>query len=763
MREALHRRFSRATEPQFLFAILAVVFLALIWGTTLGVLHLRQAEAERAAAVASHNELDTYEAQIVRALREINQTLNLVKLWPGRGAGQPVLPILKRERLLPPDLLFDVSIVDRNGHVVESTREPHADSIAQEDYFTAQRDADSFYVGKVPAGAAENTKLYFSRRLITADGGFDGVVVVAVDASYFVSSYDSEVLGSNGVIALVGADGEFRIRRTGDSLYAGDTTDYAALLRDSAGDSDKAGIVRNSWDGESRWTGARELYRFPLAILVGLSVKEQIVAARLQTRSYIWWALAASVLVLVLATVLGRLSFRLAQVRQRELETRVAHAQQVEYLAYHDGLTGLPNRSLFSRLLSQRISEAQRYRHRIAVAFLDLDRFKQINDTLGHEAGDQLLKEVAARLRGCVRESDTVARLGGDEFVVLLPELPDEQHAAHVAQKILAATARPFNLLGHEFRVTASIGISTFPEDGLDEETLKKNADIAMYHAKAEGKNNFQFYSEKLNSDSLERMALESSLRNALERREFRLEYQAKRSTANGEITGVEALLRWQHPDLGLLPPQGFLPVAEETGLIIPIGNWVLRTVCEQCAAWKRQGVAPIRVSVNFTARQFRDERLLVELKAILADTGMDPTLLEIELHEGVLIQDTAHTLRTLTQLKLTGVRVAVDDFGVGYTSLATLQQFPLDTIKIDRSFTRDFVCGEERAGVADAVVAMGRSLSLTVVAQGVETEEQATALQKHACDEVQGFYYKRPLPADEITRLLQEQAAETA
>jgi len=463
----------------------------------------------------------------------------------------------------------------------------------------------------------------------------------------------------------------------------------------------------------------------------------------------------------ILTGLLGRMSWQLVQARVREGEGKLKHAQRVEYLAYHDGLTGLPNRSMFSKVLNQSISEAHRYERRLAVAFLDLDRFKQINDTLGHEAGDQLLKEVAVRLKGCVRSSDTVARLGGDEFVVLLPELEDEKYAAIVAQKILAAVAKPFSLMGQEFRVTASIGICSYPQDGLDEQTLTKNADIAMYQAKAEGKNNFQFYSEKLNANSLERLTLESSLRHALERNEFRLYYQAKRDIASGRITGMEALLRWEHPDLGIVAPMQFIPVAEETGLIVPIGKWVLKTVCLQSIAWQRQGLPALSIAVNMTARQFLDEQLLADLASLLTETGIDPHLLEIELNESLLIHNVEKTTRILTGLKGLGIKIAVDDFGTGYSSLAMLQRFPLDTIKIDRSLIRDVFGAPDDTGLADAIIAMGKSLSLTVVAQGVETKEQAEHLRLHACDELQGFYFKRPLPVDEFTQLLRDQATE--
>ena len=755
--DAVHRRLGRATEPQILFPLIAMCLLTVIWGTTLSVLKVRHTDAEHAAAVSSRELLGTYEAQAVRALGEIDQALNLVKFWPDRKPGGHTLSDLKQNGLLPPDLLFTVSIVDVDGAIVESTRPIGLRNVADQDAFRQQREGEAFFIGQLPRGPTGEAKLQFSRRLKASNGAFDGVVIVAVDANYFVSGYEPAKLGEHGVLGLLGTDGVFRVRRSGDTVVSGDAIDYASVVAD-AEDAD-VGVTRSRWDGVRRWTTARELYGFPLAVLVGLSVDEQMAGTQRERRVTLGWAAFGSLLVVMLTGLLGRMSWQLVQGRLREGETKLAHAERVEYLAYHDGLTGLPNRSMFSKRLSQSISEAQRYERRLAIAFLDLDRFKQINDTLGHEAGDQLLQEVAIRLKGCVRDSDTVARLGGDEFVVLLPELEDEKHAAIVAQKILAAAARPFTLIGQEFRVTASIGISTYPQDGLDEQTLTKNADIAMYQAKAEGKNNFQFYSQKLNANSLERLTLESSLRHALERSEFRLHYQAKRDIASGKITGMEALLRWQHPDLGTVAPMQFIPVAEETGLIIPIGKWVLKTVCLQCIAWRRQGLPPLSIAVNLTARQFLDEQLLSDVTSILTETGMDAHLLEIEINESLLIHDVEKSMRILTRLKALGIRIAVDDFGSGYTSLALLQRFPLDTIKIDRSLMRNIVGTTEDTGLADAIIAMGKSLSLTVVAQGVETKEQADHLRLHACDELQGFYFKRPLPVDEFTQLLRDQS----
>ncbi len=663
--------------------------------------------------------------------------------------------------MLPPDLVFSVSIADRDGTIVESTRPLKAMSVADHDYFRKQRDSSSILVGKLPRGATGDGKLLFSRRLNAPQGDFDGIVMVAVDAAFFVSGYDTAKLGEHGVLGILGTDGVVRVRRSGESMFSGDVVDYGSVLPTPEAADAIPPVTRSGWDGVWRWNSAREIYGFPLAIVVGLAREEQLAAARRDSFAYIWWAAAGSAGVILLMVILGRMSRQLAQSRLRESESKLEHARRVEYLAYHDGLTDLPNRSMFSKLLSQRISEARRYNKQLAVAFLDLDRFKQINDTLGHEAGDQLLQEVAARLRACVRDSDTVARLGGDEFVVLLPDMEERKHAATVAQKILAVIGKGFTLIGHEFRVTASIGISLYPQDGEDEQTLTKNADIAMYQAKAEGKNNFQFYSEKLNANSLERLTLESSLRHALERNEFRLYYQAKRDIRSGRIAGMEALLRWEHPDLGTVAPMQFIPVAEDTGLIVPLGKWVLKTACLQSVAWQKEGLPSLSVAVNMTARQFSDEYLLQDLTSILKETGMNPQLLEIELAESLLIRDVETTLRILAGIKSLGVRIAVDDFGTGYSSLATLQRFPLDTVKIDRSFIGELVGPSEASALTDAVIAMGKSLSLTVIAQGVETKEQAEFLRAHACDELQGFYFNRPLPAYQFAQLMRAQTAD--
>jgi len=438
-----------------------------------------------------------------------------------------------------------------------------------------------------------------------------------------------------------------------------------------------------------------------------------------------------------------------------EREKEMAAARQIEHLAYHDELTGLANRALFSRLLQQSLLEARRYSRPLAIMFVDLDRFKNINDTLGHGAGDELLKEMAARLKATLRASDAVARLGGDEFVILLPGVADMDGLAAAAQKILAAVGRSYAAEGQEFRVTASIGISMFPVDGIDEPTLMKHADIAMYQAKEEGKNTFAFYADELNKHSVERLAFESSLRRALEENQFEVHYQPKVDCQSGQMTGVEALLRWRHPDLGMVPPSQFIPIAEETGLIVALGKWVLETACRQQVAWCRSGLPTLRMAVNLSARQFGDESLLKDVSHVLSSTGIDPAQLEIEITESMLMRNVKRATEVLQAFKALGIRLSVDDFGTGYSSLSNLKRFPVDTIKVDRSFIRDLPSDEEDKAIANAIIAMGRTLGLTVVAEGVETHAQMAFLRDGGCDEIQGFYYSKAVPAAGIAELV--------
>jgi diguanylate cyclase (GGDEF)-like protein/PAS domain S-box-containing protein len=447
----------------------------------------------------------------------------------------------------------------------------------------------------------------------------------------------------------------------------------------------------------------------------------------------------------------------------REITEQKVAEEHIHHMARHDSLTGLPNRMMFSSLLNMAIPTAARYKREFAVMFIDLDRFKFINDTLGHEAGDALLKEITARFKQALRASDVIARLGGDEFVVLVQEISDREHAATVARKMLSAAIKPMVLAGQECRVTASIGVALFPSDGADEQTLMKNADSAMYFAKEEGKNNFQFYSSEISSATMERLTIETHLRRAMDRGELSLNYQAKLDLQTSQITGVEALLRWQSAELGSVSPIKFIPIAEETGLIVHIGRWVLRTACEQNVAWQRQGLPPINMAVNLSVRQFADESLLGDIATILRETGMAPGLLELEITEGMLIHNIERAIKLLTAIKQMGVRLAIDDFGTGYSSLGQLKTFPIDTLKVDRSFIRDLATNSEDRAITSAIIAMGKTLSLTVVAEGVETIEQQTFLRSQACDEMQGYYFSKPIVADEFAALLRKNSiAET-
>lgn len=746
------------TAPHFLFSSVTILILAVIWGTTLNLNNVEYSSAKNAAAASSKELAETYEAQVIRALREIDQTLKVVK-YAHETRDQEVLGELEARTLLLPDFLFIISIVDNKGDIVASTRPSIKNNVAGKDYFENQRVTDVLSVGRPELNMDFDTgKLHFSRRLETADGAFDGVVVVEVESAYFVSGYEVSKLGKHGLLGILGIDGVFRVRRSGEAVSAFDPVKYTSLMPVLNETGSMETFSKNPWDGVQRYISVHSLYGFPLVVIAGLSEAEQLAEVQHNKKVHLWRASVASLLLVIVMAILGRLSRQLALSRELVINEQVAHAQRVEYLAYHDSLTTLPNRSLFSKLLGQGILQAHRYNRHLAVLFLDLDRFKYINDTLGHEAGDQLLQEVARRLKACLRDSDIAARLGGDEFVVLLPELEEEKYGSFVAQKILTAIARPFNLLGQEFRITASIGISVYPLDGMDEQTLTKNADIAMYHAKQEGKNNFQFYSEKINANSLERLTLESSLRQALEQEEFQLHYQIIRNN-NDSITRMEALLRWQHPTLGIVAPMQFIPVAEETGLLVQIGKWVLRNACMQNVKWQKQGMEHLIMSVNLSSRQFFDENLLRDIAHVLKETEMDAHLLELEIAENLLLKDISKTSKILFGLKKIGVLIAIDDFGIGYSSLTALKQFPLDTIKIDRSFISDETSDPEDKALTEAIIAMGRALRLTVVAQGVETKEQANFLKQNACDEFQGFFFNKPVPAEQLNELLLAQS----
>ncbi len=471
-----------------------------------------------------------------------------------------------------------------------------------------------------------------------------------------------------------------------------------------------------------------------------------------------WLALTIAVpaiAVLAITTILLIYDAHLdSRTRKHNAQLEQANAQ-LEHAATHDALTGLPNRVLLADRLAQATAQSERYSRGFAVLVVDLDRFKSINDSLGHIAGDDMLKEVAKRLSQLLRKADTLARLGGDEFVLVLNEISGPRDAESVASKVLASMADPVELSGLEVQISASIGISVFPEDGVDAETLLQHADAAMYHAKKNGRNSFQFFAPVMNVFARERLELESGLRRALVQKEFELHYQPKVDVDSGRIDSAEALIRWHHPKRGLTAPSGFIPIAEETGLIVPIGEWVLYEACRQARAWQTNGMRPLRIAVNLSATQFKQKSLVTTVREALAAAGLDPGYLELELTESAVMQDPESSIQVLRQLSGLGVRISVDDFGTGYSSLSYLRRLPLDKLKIDRSFIREVAASRDDAEIVRAIVSLAHSLHLKVIAEGVETEEQLTFLRGLGCDQYQGFHCSPPVPADEFETMM--------
>ena len=473
------------------------------------------------------------------------------------------------------------------------------------------------------------------------------------------------------------------------------------------------------------------------------------------------WAGLACLLPLF-AMIGGRISGLRDRLHSSNEELRSALGA-VRQMATHDHLTGLPNRVLFNEELQRALARAERHTRPVTLFFMDLDRFKNINDTLGHQFGDRVLQEAAKRLAACVREGDIIARLGGDEFVLLVEELGDPAALTEIARKLLAAVADLGRIDGQDLNISLSIGICAYPADGRDAKTLLAGADIAMYRAKDQGRNGYCFYSADLQSHTPEKLALEAGLRHGLERQEFRIHYQPKIDMASGEITGVEALLRWQHPEKGLLLPEKFIHLAEDTGLIIPIGLWTLREVCTRAKSWKEAGLPRMPVAVNLSAIQFSQEQLVPQLAEIIESTGIDPEILELEITESMVMRDPEQAVKLMQNLRAMGVRLTIDDFGTGHSSLGYLKRFPINSLKVDRMFVRDLAHSADDIAITRAVIAMAHSLQMNVIAEGVELKEQFDVLRKEGCDEFQGYLCRPPLTEDDLLRFVRQGTTRTA
>lgn len=908
MLRTIRRAIARLIEPRIFFPLILTLLLTVIWGATFNMARVEYAAAERAALAATKEVVEAYQAQVARTLREIDQTLRVVKYaYEGKGAVF-ALDELRGKSLLPVERLFTVSVVDAHGQVTASTGTGDGPGIANRGDFQALQRADTLTLGAPRRNESGEWMLDFGRRLNASDGTFAGVVLVSVAATHFVSGYEAARLGEFGALGVIGTDGVFRARRTGEAMFAGERVPFAEVTGSAHGEA-QVKVVANAWDGIRRYSAVRRLVDFPLVVVAGLSEEEQFAAVNRRVDRYLAWAVAGSALLAFIVILLGRASVRVERSRleanralQAEVQYRKAtegalrlrnlavessvnaiviidyanaaypieyvnpafermtgytsaetvgrnpdfllgrdadqagaeeirmalrnqrearavlrgyrkdgtllwsdyriapvrndggevthfvgvmnditeakhYEEQLAHQANFDTLTGLPNRNLLHDRLNQVVTAAQRAGDSVAVLHLDIDNFQQIRYSFGHNVGDDLICMLADRLRACLRDTDTVARLGTDEFVVLLGSkgrgepLPGllrkevepsslDSYVTVLLHKILTNLSLPLQLDGHDIRPSCSIGVSVFPQDGADAATLLKNADAAMSRAKELGHNRFQFFTAEVNDRITRHMELESSLRRAIEREEFELHYQPQVDLHTGVIMGVEALLRWRHPEKGLVYPDQFIEFAEETGLILPIGAWVLTQACIQNKAWQDDGMPPLTVSVNMSARQCEQQDVDVVVKRALKASGLAPQYLELEITESISMEHPELSVPLMQRLKDTGVVLCIDDFGTGFSNMSYLKRFPIDRLKIDLSFVREITTDPGSLAIAEAIITMSHSLGLEVVAEGVETEAQFALLRARDCDLVQGFYFSPAVSAARFAALLADGAA---
>jgi diguanylate cyclase (GGDEF)-like protein/PAS domain S-box-containing protein len=881
------RRLGRALETYIALPLFALLPLIAIWIATF---HFIDAEREAAIAFArdaTREQVDTYEAQVVRNLTAIDQTLKVLKYAVEQHGAEAAIENVRRHGLLPPALVFVAGVIDRDGRVVASNPAlPRLDS-SRETFFKVHRDADSTmpYVSQAIADTAKpEPHLHFTRRINDAHGRFAGVALVAVDPAYFTSSYERSREGELGLLGLIGNDGVARALRVGDTVSWGQTVPLGRMAGDAIDPHATAP------DGVARYASVRRLHGFPLSAVVGLAESEQMALYQQHRSNYLVAAFAGSALLVTVVGLISAWSWQLAKARRRERRAQETYAaaseasldaffvlrsvcdgagrvtdfvveetnsraeqllgipkaqlrgrvmgellpfyrengmfeellrvvdegkpietewqagvspaagrwlqrqlvpveggavatvrditerkeaeERIRHLAHHDELTGLPNRSLIRDRLEQAVLTAQRNGKHLALAFVDLDGFKLVNDGLGHNAGDELLQVVGQRMGACLRRNDTLGRLGGDEFVILLPDVADDPLAiTPVLEKVRQAVTEPVLIGDQAVQVSCSMGVVMYPRDGRDPKTLMMNADAAMYRAKDLGSNNFQFYTREMNASVEEKLMLLEGLRKAFDSTQggelavdtapagrFFLMYQPKVDLRTGRIFGVEALIRWRHPEHGMVPPPRFIGLAEESGLIVAIGEWVLRTACRQAQLWVDAGLDALTVSVNVSARQFEEKHLVERIAVALRDTGLPPGALELEVTESLLMRDLNQAVARMRELKDMGVSLSIDDFGTGYSSLSALKSFPISTLKIDKSFVRDLGHSLDDQAIALAVISLGHRLQLRVIAEGVETEEQRDFLSANDCDEMQGYLFSPPVPAERITEMLQAQ-----
>jgi diguanylate cyclase (GGDEF)-like protein len=759
---------TKATQPSIrttirsIVIVTAILIVAMWAAVSFSVVGSRQAALDD-SGLEGRNLMVAFREDVAFIMRGVEGEMDLIADRMRRERNGFDLYAWNRTQVLVSPGLAQATIIDLDGKLRQTTIDPHPRPIdlSQRSHFQIHLDGKfhGLYVGQPAITQLSGQPfLPISRRVDAEDGTFLGVLAFLITPSGLTALHKMIDLGPQGVLTLSGLDSVVRLRFSADSPDGtkgiGKSVAGGPLPLAIAEDAEGRYVRTSVIDGVSRVYAYGRVGSYPLVVTVGLEMDRELAAWRSYATTIVGMALGATLLLIGLAAFLIRRIFR-------DASTARATTLAITRTAEHDFLTGLPNRMLLNDRIGQAIAVAQRHRNKVAVMFMDLDNFKHINDSLGHQAGDKLLQSVAQRLVACVRGEDTVSRQGGDEFVALLSEVHQPEDAAVIARKMLQAVAETHCIDRHDLRVTASIGVSIYPDDGLDAETIVKNADTAMYQAKENGRHCYRFFEPAMNVRAVERQSIEEELRRALERREFVVHYQPKIDLRTGAITGAEALLGWVHPTRGLLSRAEFIPVAEDCGLIVPIGAWVLREVCRQARSWADAGLSATTMAVNVCAVEFRDENFLDGVFAILGETRLDPRFLELEMTESVLMARAESTACILQSLRVRGVRVTVDDFGTGYSSLSYLRKFPVDALKIDPSFVRQIGIADEAAPIVTAVISLARSLKLRVVAEGVETPQELAFLQAQQCDEAQGCYLSPPLSPERFARLLRTGVAE--
>lgn len=868
-------KLGRLFEPYILIPVSSALLAAVVWAGTYRLINVESVNAERAALTSTNELVETYEAQMIRNLAAIEQTLKTLN-YASRRESNPgaILPRLDEAGLLPSRLIFTVTLMDENGRITASSDQDIGEEAVSRELAQAISQSGGYHSRKSDITIHQGSEqLHFSQPLADRNGIPQGRVIVSVDPSYFTSGYDADRLGEAGMLGLVADDGSFLVSRTGDLVFYEE--DRALPPEELEALEERGPVLRQSpWDGTARYVSARELYKFPLHVIVGLSREEQLSTLAQARQRYLAAAGIASLLLFGVAGLLARSSWQLQKSRAlarkehetyyaaseasldavlvlkaitgkegqtadfvtesvnrraaelfqqdrhklagrhvtelfpnhretglldelvqvhvsgalseaewqntlsnlsaawlyrqvvriedgvvlilRDITERKQTEEKIIHMAQHDALTGLPNRTLLEERIQQAILHADRNGRCVTIGFMDLDHFKHVNDTLGHKAGDVLLKVVADRVVQCLRKTDSVIRIGGDEFVLILADQVQESDGMlSTLHRIGAAISQPIPIEDKRAEVTSSIGLAIYPNDGDDSATLLMRADAALYRAKELGRNNFQFFTEELNTKILEKWSLQERLRGALKRSEFYLVYQPQMDVHADKVFGLEALIRWDHPEKGEILPAEFIPLAEETNAILPIGAWVLETACRQNKELQEAGLPPLVMSVNISARQFIDNVLIDQVKTALQQSGLAPEYLELELTESIMMHDLEQSVSIMHQLREIGVKFSIDDFGTGYSSLSLLKEFPISRLKIDRSFIKDLPTRQNDKAIAKAVTSLGHELGLKVLAEGVETCEQYEFLKNNHCDEIQGFYFSHPLRKEELKAML--------